>query len=172
MVNIAAAHRERGIGCRARCAVLTVSDTRSAATDRGGDLVVERLEAAGHELVSRALVRDDAPAIGEVLDGWLGVGLDLIVTTGGTGIGPRDGTVEVVAARLDKTLDGFGELFRMLSYAEIGAAAMLSRAVAGLAGQTFVVALPGSPAALELALDRLLLPELGHLLAERDRRVS
>lgn len=151
--------------------MLTVSDTRTADTDRGGDLVVGRLEGAGHVVVARDLVRDDPASIATRLDQWLkGAELDLIVTTGGTGIGPRDGTVEVVAARLDKILDGFGELFRMLSFEQVGAAAMLSRAVAGLAGPVFVVALPGSPAAIELALDRLLLPELGHLLAERDRR--
>lgn len=151
--------------------MLTVSDTRSAETDRGGDLVVERLRGAGHAVVARDLVRDDPASITAVLDRWLErAELDLVVTTGGTGIGPRDGTVEVVSARLDKVLDGFGELFRVLSFEQVGAAAMLSRAVAGLAGRVFVVALPGSPAGIELALDRLLLPELGHLLAERDRR--
>lgn len=165
-------HRRAARGRTARCVVLTVSDTRTAATDVGGDLLVRLLVEAGHEVVDRRLVRDEPGEIAAVLDEWLGSAsaADLMITTGGTGIGPRDGTVEAVSERLDKKLDGFGELFRMLSFEQIGAAAMMSRAVAGLAGKSFLVALPGSPDAIALALERLLLPELGHLLRERDRR--
>ncbi len=160
---------------QARCAVVTVSDSRTLATDVGGDLVVRLLEQEGHQVVERSLVRDDAGAVRTAIERAMrcgGEGADLVVTTGGTGIGPRDGTVEVVEGLLAKRLDGFGELFRALSYQQIGAAAMLSRAVAGLAGRTFVFALPGSPHAVELALSQLILPELGHLLRERDRRGS
>jgi molybdenum cofactor biosynthesis protein B len=169
---VSASHRASGEGLRARCAVVTVSDSRTAATDVGGDLVARLLTEAGHEVGERILVRDDAGAVRTAIERAMrcgGEGADVVVTTGGTGIGPRDGTVEVVEGLLAKRLDGFGELFRALSFQQIGAAAMLSRAVAGLAGRTFVFALPGSPHAVELALSQLILPELGHLLRERDR---
>lgn len=163
-------HRDRAAGLTASCAVLTVSDTRTVETDEGGRRVVHGLDGAGHRVVARAIVRDEPTAIEARLREWLGSGeAEVVITTGGTGVSLRDTTVEVVERLLDKRLDGFGELFRMLSYREIGAAAMLSRAVAGLAGRTAVFALPGSPAAVRLALDELVLPELPHLLRELRR---
>jgi molybdenum cofactor biosynthesis protein B len=163
-------HRQRARGQRARCAVLTVSDSRSPATDQGGPLIVGRLEKNGHTVVARGLVPDDAERIERALRGFLeDHSPDLVITTGGTGISSRDTTIEVVERLLDKELDGFGELFRMLSWSQVGSAAMLSRAVAGLAGETVVFALPGSPNAVQIALDRLILPELPHLLWERKR---
>lgn len=154
----------------ATCAVLTVSDSRTVETDKGGDLVVELLEVAGHTVAARAIVRDEALEIGQALGDYVrDPRIQLVCATGGTGISQRDTTVEVVERYLDKRLDGFGELFRMLSWEEIGSAAMLSRAVAGLAGETFVFALPGSVAAVRLAMERLLIPELPHLIWERSR---
>jgi molybdenum cofactor biosynthesis protein B len=121
-------------------------------------------------VVARGLVPDDAERIERALRGFLeDHSPDLVITTGGTGISSRDTTIEVVERLLDKELDGFGELFRMLSWSQVGSAAMLSRAVAGLAGETVVFALPGSPNAVQIALDRLILPELPHLLWERKR---
>lgn len=163
-----AEHRAAGAALRARCAVLVVSDTRTLDTDRGGALAVELLTAAGHLALRREVVADEPAAIAARLGDWIAdPEIDVVVATGGTGIARRDTTIEVVEHRLDKRLDGFGELFRMLGYAEIGSAAMLSRATAGLAGETFVFALPGSTAAVRLALERLVLPELGHLLSLR-----
>jgi len=163
-------HRQAAAGLTAACAVLTVSDTRSAADDRSGDALAAALEEAGHRVVERALVPDEPTRIDAVLHRWLAAGaVDVIVTTGGTGIARRDTTVEVVERLLDKRLDGFGELFRMLSHREIGSAAMLSRAVAGISGRTAVFALPGSLAAVDLALEELILPELPHLLRELRR---
>lgn len=149
----------------ARCAVLTVSDTRKLADDRGGQIVQERLVAAGHVVHAYAIVRDEPVAIAERVLAWCeDPACDVILLTGGTGIAARDTTYDAVAGLLDKRLDGFGELFRMLSYADIGPAAMLSRAVAGVRGQTAIFVMPGSPKAVELALDRLIVPELGHIV--------
>jgi len=148
-------------------AVVTVSDTRSEATDTGGALVVELLEAAGHPIVSRALVPDDVERIrGAVERALADATVRCVILTGGTGVAPRDVTPEALAPLLERTLPGFGELFRMLSYAEIGSAALLSRALAGLCGGRLVVALPGSRAAIRLAMEKLVLPELGHLVGE------
>lgn len=155
--------------------VLTVSDTRTPTTDTAGRLLREQLVAAGHEILDHAIVKDEPAEIDRCLRGWLhGDPLPgLILTTGGTGIARRDTTIEIVDSLLHKPLPGFGELFRQLSFTQIGPAAMLSRATAGLAtgthGACFVFALPGSPHAAELALTKLILPELPHLLAERDR---
>ncbi len=152
------------------CGVLTVSDSRTPETDSGGDLIVATLEAAGHEIHARELVKDEPSEIGRLLGEWFRAPeVEVVLTTGGTGIARRDGTVEVVERFLDKRLDGFGELFRMLSWEEIGSAAMLSRAVAGIAYDTLVFALPGSKAAVRLALEKLIVPELPHLLFERRR---
>ncbi len=170
MSESAERHRDAARGRTAGCAVLTVSDSRGPDNDAGGDLVVERLAAAGHRVLARDWVRDEAVEIGRVLGEWLARSdVEVVLTTGGTGISRRDTTVEIVERFLDKRLDGFGELFRALSYEEIGAAAMLSRAVAGLARGVFVFTLPGSTAAVALALDKLILPELPHLLWERHR---
>jgi molybdenum cofactor biosynthesis protein B len=151
---------------RVRCAVITVSDTRTEATDEGGRTVREELERAGHEVARRAIVPDEPGAIRAALDAALAsdAGIDAVILTGGTGIAPRDVTYEVVSAVIEKRLDGFGELFRRLSFDEVGPAAMLSRAVAGVARGRVVAALPGSPAACKLAVERLLAPELGHMV--------
>ena len=159
----------------AACAVLTCSDTRTAAEDRGGDRVVSGLESAGHQVIARRLTREDPASIDQSLSDLLEVGVDLLVCTGGTGIARRDGTVERVRARIDVELDGFGEFFRALSFEEIGASAMLSRATGGVvrgkALDTLLFALPGSTGAVELAMTRLILPELAHmrLLLRRSR---
>ncbi len=163
-------HRSSAEGLTAGCGVLTASDTRTVANDSGGDLIVATLEGAGHRVVQRELVKDEPHEIGRVVGEWIrDPEIEVILTTGGTGISQRDGTVEVVERFLDKRLDGFGELFRMLSWEEVASAAMLSRAVAGLAHDTLIFALPGSRAAVRLALEKLILPELPHLLFERRR---
>jgi len=163
-------HRQSATGQIARCAVLTISDSRGPDNDSGGDTIASRLREAGHEVVEREWVSDEPMEIGRVLTRWLKLeSLHVIFTTGGTGLSSRDTTVEVVERFLEKRIDGFGELFRMLSFGEVGAAAMLSRSVAGLMHGVVVFALPGSVAAVELALDRLILPELEHLIWERRR---
>lgn len=150
-----------------RCFVLTVSDSRTEATDTSGDAITTLLTSAGHQVTGRALVKDDPAAVSQMVVRQLATaGVDVIITTGGTGISSRDSTFEAVTALLEKTLDGFGELFRALSYHEIGPSAMMSRATAGLAAGRIVVALPGSEAAVRLAMDKLLLPELGHLVQQ------
>lgn len=152
------------------CAVVTVSDSRTPATDRGGDLLAELVVSAGHDVIARELIPDDSALLESALRRLsLQAGVDAILITGGTGISPRDQTYATVRQMLDSEIPGYGELFRMLSYAEIGAAAMLSRAVAGLLGQVVVATMPGSPAGIELAMQKLLLPELGHLVGEATR---
>ena len=146
---------------------MTISDTRTPETDTGGNIIVDSMQIAGHEVARREIVKDDAPWIQEVLEGLVvDAGVDAIITTGGTGISARDTTYEVVARMIDKKLDGFGEVFRMLSYREIGAAAILSRAVAGAAGSKFVACLPGSTNAVRLAMEKLLVPEISHVVFE------
>lgn len=154
-----------------RVAVVTVSDTRTPEDDTGGDAAEEILRGAGHEVVHREIVRDDPPRVRELLAGLLArADVDAVVTTGGTGISGRDTTYEVASGLIDKRLDGFGELFRMLSYEEIGAAAMLSRTVAGsvrtASGSKFLVCLPGSRNAVRLGVERLLVPEISHVVFE------
>jgi molybdenum cofactor biosynthesis protein B len=150
-----------------RCYVLTVSDTRTEATDVSGRTIAELLTAAGHGVTGRSIVKDDAALVRATIERQLASpDVQVIITTGGTGIASRDTTFEAVQALLQKRLDGFGELFRMLSFQQIGASAMLSRATAGLAAGKIIVALPGSEAAVRLALDRLVLPELGHLVQQ------
>jgi molybdenum cofactor biosynthesis protein B len=152
------------------CFVLTISDTRTEQTDTSGRAIAELLTANGHVLVGRQIVPDEPSQILAVLrDRLSSADLAAVITTGGTGISRRDGTYEVVAGLLEQKLDGFGELFRMLSYQEIGAAAMMSRACAGLARGKVVVALPGSENAVRLAMTKLVLPELGHLVREASR---
>jgi len=152
------------------CYVITVSDTRTDATDTAGRAIVELLTAAGHRAIGRTIVKDDAEQVRDTIGRQLAnPDVQVIITTGGTGITSRDTTFEAVSGLLWKRLDGFGELFRMLSYEQIGAAAMMSRAVAGLIGGRVVVSLPGSEAAVRLALDKLLIPELGHLVREASR---
>ena len=150
-----------------RVAVLTISDTRTPETDTGGDIVEESMRGAGHEVVAREIVRDEAASIRTTLVDLLARSdVDAVVTTGGTGISARDTTYEVVERMLEKKLDGFGELFRVLSYEEIGAAAVLSRAVAGAVGSKFVASLPGSRNAVRLGMEKLLVPEIAHIVFE------
>ncbi len=166
--DTASVERHRAMGPSALgAAVITVSDTRTRETDSGGALVVELLEAAGHRIVLREIVADDAGAIRRAVEAALEAGdVQVVILTGGTGVAPRDVTPEAVAPLLEREIPGFGELFRMLSYEEIGPAAMLSRALGGLVGNRVVFALPGSRGALRTALERLILPELGHLVGE------
>lgn len=152
-----------------RVAVLTVSDTRTEATDTSGRAVVELLQGEGHTVVARAIVRDDPAAVTLFVRSHLTGDAQVIVTTGGTGITSRDSTFEAIDALLEKRLDGFGELFRLLSYHDIGPAAMMSRACAGLAAGRVVVALPGSEGAVRLAMTKLLLPELPHLVQQASK---
>ena len=152
---------------RIRVAVLTISDTRTPDTDTGGDTIEELMRAAGHEIVERDIVRDEASGIRTTLVDLLArADVDAVVTTGGTGISARDTTYEVVDRMLEKRLDGFGEIFRVLSYEEIGAAAILSRALAGAVGPKFIACLPGSRNAVRLAVERLLAPEIAHVVFE------
>src|SRR5919112_2835214 len=151
-----------------RCAVLTISDTRKMDTDVSGRTIVELLEGAGHIVAKRQILRDEPKDVHEAVLGQVG-GVDAIITTGGTGITSRDSTYEAIAALLEKRIDGFGELFRFLSYQEIGSAAMLSRACAGVARGTAIFMLPGSEHAVRLAMTKLILPELGHVVRELRR---
>ena len=166
----AAAHRAEPAGPAPRAVVITASDTRGAADDPGGDLVARLLAAAGIDVVGRAWVHDDRAALVAALRSALGTaGADVVLVTGGTGVAPRDVTPEAARAVGDRELPGFGELFRMLSYLEIGPAAQLSRAACFTAGRGVIYALPGSPAACALALDRLIVPEVRHLLGQLRR---
>jgi molybdenum cofactor biosynthesis protein B len=151
-----------------RVFVLTISDTRTEATDSSGTAIALALTSAGHIITGRKILRDDPGPVAEAVRAAT-VSADVIITTGGTGITSRDSTYEAIARLLDKRLDGFGELFRMLSYQEIGAAAMLSRACAGTIRKTAVFSLPGSEKAVRLAMERLILPELGHVVRELKR---
>jgi len=161
-----AKHRESAPE-KVRVAVLTVSDTRTPETDTGGDAVQGALEGAGHAVVDRTIVRDDAARIRTALVNALArADVDAVVTSGGTGISTRDTTYEVVDRMIEKRLDGFGEIFRMLSYEEIGAAAIMSRAVAGAVGTKLVASLPGSRNAVRLAMEKLLVPEIAHVVFE------
>ncbi len=148
-------------------AVLTISDTRTRETDTSGALIVALAEAAGHQVAAREIVPDEPERITALLQQY-GRRDDLhaVLITGGTGISPRDQTYETVSALLTRPLPGYGELFRMLSYAEIGPACMLSRAVGGLMGPLAVLVMPGSRAAVELAMNKIILPELPHLVRE------
>jgi molybdopterin adenylyltransferase len=151
-------------------AVLTVSDSRWPENDTGGAAVRERAEAAGHRVLAADLVPDEADAILRAVRALLlREGLDVLVLTGGTGFSPRDRTVATVTPLFDRPIEGFGELFRMLSYEQVGAAAMLSRAAAGLIGDRAVFLLPGSPKAVALAMEKLILPEAAHLLGQARR---
>ena len=148
-------------------AVITVSDTRTLETDTGGAVVEELLRAAGHTVVAREIVPDDREAIQSALRECLKKeGLRAVILTGGTGVAPRDVTPESVAPLLEREVPGFGELFRALSYEDIGSAALLSRALAGLSQGRVIFVIPGSRGAVRLAMEKLILPELGHLAAE------
>ncbi len=153
-----------------RVFVLTVSDTRTEDTDEGGRICREQVEARGYTVAGKAIVRDEPTLVQGLISRIADeAAADVVISTGGTGISRRDNTYEAVAALLEKRLDGFGELFRMLSYAEIGSSAMMSRAVAGLYRGLVIFAVPGSPHAVRLAMEKLIGPELGHLKFEARR---
>jgi molybdenum cofactor biosynthesis protein B len=152
------------------CAVLTVSDTRTAETDTSGAAIRERLEGAGHRVVFYRIVRDEPEQILALLEEIIDAReARVVLLNGGTGISHRDTTYDALARKLEKTLPGFGELFRMLSFQEIGPAAMLSRATAGVYRGRLVFSMPGSSNAVKLAMDRLIVPELEHLAWELTR---
>jgi molybdopterin adenylyltransferase len=166
MSQIVEQHREQGPQSL-QVAVLTISDTRTLETDTSGALIVELLEASGHFVASRLIVPDEPKLIRPLIESIRDRGeVHALLMTGGTGISPRDQTFEAVSAFLTKPLPGFGELFRMLSYAEIGPAAMMSRAVGGLAGELVILVMPGSSSAVRLAMTRIILPELSHLVQQ------
>lgn len=158
---------KRGEPVSARVFVLTVSDTRTPETDTSGATIQRLLEEAGHVVSGREIVRDEPAEVQRIVKAQL-VSPDsqVVITTGGTGITSRDTTYEALAGLLQKRLDGFGELFRIISYEEIGSAAMLSRACAGIAAGKILFILPGSENAVRTAMTKLVIPELGHLLRE------
>lgn len=150
-----------------RVAIVTVSDTRTRENDTGGDLIEDRVTQAGHSVAFRTIVRDEPDQIGTLLDRiTTETDARIVLFTGGTGIAPRDTTYDVISRKLEKVMPGFGELFRMLSYNEVGAAAMLSRATAGTYRGRVVMSMPGSPNAVQVAMDQLIMPEIQHLAWE------
>ena len=160
------ANAPRSIGCF----VLTVSDSKTPETDTSGTLIRELLTAAGHTVAGHGIVKDEPAQVVEVIRrGCEDPTVQAFILTGGTGVTSRDSTFEAVESLLEKRLTGFGELFRMLSYQEVGAAAMMSRAQAGVVKRRVVFSLPGSPNACRLALEKLIIPELGHVLRELGR---
>jgi molybdenum cofactor biosynthesis protein B len=160
-------HR-RGAPMSVRCFILTISDTRTEENDISGDTIAGLLTTSGHAIGGRAIVKDDPHAVRVAVTGWAPIA-QAIITTGGTGISSRDRTYEALSDVLDKRLDGFGELFRALSYQEIGSAAMLTRACAGTIGKTALFCLPGAEHAVRLGMMKLILPELAHVVRELNR---
>jgi molybdopterin adenylyltransferase len=160
------AHRAEG-PARVRCAVITLSDTRTEADDKSGAFIRNALTQAGHEVGLYRIVKDEPAQLRAALDAAADDGaIRVVLTNGGTGITQRDTTYETLTGLFDKRMDGFGEIFRMLSYEEIGPAAMLSRAVAGTYRNMIVMAMPGSTNAVRLGMEKLIVPELGHLVRE------
>ncbi len=155
---------------RVSCAVLTISDSRTEQDDESGKLIKQRLSDHGHRVISYAILKNEADSIKKKIDELLRQeGLEVIITSGGTGVSHRDITVETVSPILEKKLDGFGELFRFLSYQEISTTSIMSRAIAGVTGGKIILCLPGSPEAAKLAMDKVILPEIGHLVREATR---
>ena len=153
-----------------RCAVITVSDTRTLETDTGGKSVIDHLAAAGHKVAAREIIPDDPARMKPLLQSLqTRDDVDAILMTGGTGITSRDMTYETVSSLLTKPLPGYGEIFRMLSYQDIGPAAILSRAIGGLLGRKVLLTMPGSPAAVKLAMEKIIIPQLPHLMREARR---
>ena len=165
-----AEHKEKGkksVGCF----VVTVSDTRDESTDQSGQLIKELLSENGQRLAGYRIVKDEPVEIEALLlEALSRKDVDAVIVNGGTGISPRDGTYAVVSRLLEKRLDGFGEIFRFLSYQDIGSAAIMSRAVAGSAKGKVLISLPGSKGAVDLAMRRLVLPELGHMVSQLQGR--
>jgi molybdopterin adenylyltransferase len=160
-------HAKAAAELSARCAVVTLSDTRTEATDSSGKMVCDLLKAGGHSIVHYGVVTDDALPFERLLKSLVGrEDVDVILSSGGTGVSRRDLASDVVERVIERRLEGFGELFRMLSYQEIGSGAMMSRAVGGVAGGKLVFAMPGSTGAVELAMTKLILPEIRHLINE------
>ncbi|MGH7797013.1 MAG: MogA/MoaB family molybdenum cofactor biosynthesis protein [Candidatus Binatia bacterium] len=150
-----------------RCFVITVSDTRDETTDTSGRTIKEFLANEGHQASGYQIVKDEPVQIETLLNQALArADVDAVIVNGGTGIAPRDGTYEVVSRFLEKKLDGFGEVFRYLSYLDIGSAAIMSRAAAGSARGKILISLPGSKAAVTLAMEKLILPEIGHMVSQ------
>ncbi len=163
-------HADAAIKAAIRCGIITISDTRTPETDSSGAAIREMLLQSGHDVVKYAVVKDEAAQIAALVREIAAAGCQVIITNGGTGIARRDSTFEAIDGLLQKRLPGFGELFRMLSYQDIGPAAMLSRATAGVYEQSLVFCLPGSTAAVRLAMERLIVPELTHLVWETIRQ--
>ncbi len=150
-----------------RCAIITVSDSRTVESDRSGQLIQQLLTAAGHQIVVYTLVKDEPAQIQAQIQALKQRSdVEALILNGGTGIAPRDTTYDAVAALLEKTLPGFGELFRWLSYQEIGSRAIASRAIAGTIGSQLIFSIPGSTKAVALAMEKLILPELRHLVSQ------
>jgi molybdenum cofactor biosynthesis protein B len=163
-------HRQESQSLIARCAVITLSDTRSEQTDTSGKMIRELLTRDGHEISHYQIVRDEPAEFEQLLIDLLNrEKIDAILTSGGTGISRRDQTISIVEKNLQQHLPGFGELFRMLSFEQIGSGAMLSRAIAGIAHGKLIFSMPGSTKAVELAMGKLILPELKHLLFELNK---
>jgi len=164
------AEHRAGAPLSVHCFIVTVSDTRTLEDDSSGRTIADLLTAAGHVVAGRTVVRDDPEQVHSTIERHLADrSVQVIITTGGTGITSRDSTYEAVSTMLEKRLDGFGELFRMLSYQEIGPAAMMTRACAGLVARRVIVALPGSPGAVRLAMEKLVIPEIGHLVQQASK---
>ena len=152
------------------CAVVIISGTRTEKTDESGKLIMQALKSSGHQVVSYSILKNDAALIGNKLNELLGEeGLQVIITSGGTGASRLDITVEAVFSILEKKLDGFGELFRFLTYREVGTPSIMSRAMAGVARGKVIICLPGSVGAVKLAMEKIILPEIGHLVREATR---
>jgi molybdenum cofactor biosynthesis protein B len=172
-MSVAVAEHRAGAPKSLSLAVVTVSDTRTVETDTSGALIIELSEAAGHRVVERKIVPDEPNVMRPLFESYRDrADVDAVLVTGGTGISPRDRTYETVSALLTKPLPGYGELFRMLSFAEIGAAAMLSRAVGGLMGTCVLLVMPGSRAAVSLAMEKIILQELPHLVREARKQTQ
>jgi len=152
-----------------KCAVLTISDSRTEETDDSGKLIKESLQENGHSVAGYRILKDELEDIKSTVAELLDSDVQAIIVNGGTGISKRDVTVESVSGLLEKTLDGFGDLFRMLSYEEIGSSAMMSRALAGVAKGKIIICMPGSVGAVALGMKKLVIPELGHMVWEANR---
>lgn len=162
-------HRQAASEGSVPIAVVTVSDTRTAETDNSGQAIRQLAEAAGHSIVHYRLVKDEPDQVEQAVQDFSDGSARIVIFNGGTGISRRDRTYDVISRLLEKTLPGFGELFRMLSYEEIGSAAMMSRATAGVYRGTVIVSLPGSTNAVKMAMQKLILPEIQHLAWEITR---
>jgi molybdenum cofactor biosynthesis protein B len=164
-------HRQKAGHGAVTVAIVTVSDTRTPDTDQNRQYIEGRMAELGHQVAAYRLIKDEPDQVGAVIEELTAMpGIQLVLFNGGTGISPRDTTYDVVSRYLEKTLPGFGELFRMLSYQEVGAAAMFSRATAGVYRGTLIFSMPGSPNAVQVALEKLIIPEINHLAWEIARK--